>query len=445
MRTLYVAATRARDLLVVPVMADGPIDGWVTPLTRAVYSAAASARARPCRSGRRVVPSCAANASSGAPAGSRRVARPRAVRACIAPSWARTRSSGGRRDELRAAGRRGRRSAAAEASRRRRARRALGNGCPCPRCMASGARAGAGGWQPSRWCASRRRPSTPRPRPAKSTCRSRMRRCPACARTARRFGIAGARRAGRRSTSAPIAPPWQRRRRCVGRLLGATPDEVAAATEVVVHALAHPLLRRAAAAASCRRETAVLLRLADGTLVEGVVDAAFAEGDGLDGDRLQDRSSSSERGWRNTAVRSRSMPRRSRARPAGRPAPFCCASESCFLDPAARAWQHDRRGRTHHGQAVRSARLARDALALDAGGARRALREREGRLRHRHEARRSSSRSTRTGTSPRCRTATWCCGSRSPSTSISRASTTRACGRRTSRTRGVPTSGASGR
>jgi ATP-dependent exoDNAse (exonuclease V) beta subunit len=44
--------------------------------------------------------------------------------------------------------------------------------------------------------------------------------------------------------------------------------------------LAHPLLRRAAAATECRRETAVLLRLDDGTVVEGVVDAAFADAEG---------------------------------------------------------------------------------------------------------------------------------------------------------------------
>src|SRR5262249_43130863 len=66
----------------------------------------------------------------------------------------------------------------------------------------------------------------------------------------------------------------------VGRLLGATPDEVAAATDAVGHALAHPLLRRAAAAASCRREASLLLKLADGTLVEGIADAAFVDADG---------------------------------------------------------------------------------------------------------------------------------------------------------------------
>jgi hypothetical protein len=65
-----------------------------------------------------------------------------------------------------------------------------------------------------------------------------------------------------------------------GRVLGAPDDEVGAATETVVEALAHPLLKRAAAAARagrCRRETPIALQLEDGILVEGVADAAFYE------------------------------------------------------------------------------------------------------------------------------------------------------------------------
>ncbi len=65
-----------------------------------------------------------------------------------------------------------------------------------------------------------------------------------------------------------------------GRVLGATAAEVGAAAEAAVVALAHPLLRRAAAAADhggLRRETPVALRLPDGSLAEGVVDLAFRE------------------------------------------------------------------------------------------------------------------------------------------------------------------------
>jgi ATP-dependent helicase/nuclease subunit A len=64
-----------------------------------------------------------------------------------------------------------------------------------------------------------------------------------------------------------------------GRILGASDGEVGAAAAAVTAALAHPLLRRAARA-TCRRETPVALTLDDGILVEGVVDAAFEEGDG---------------------------------------------------------------------------------------------------------------------------------------------------------------------
>ena len=63
-----------------------------------------------------------------------------------------------------------------------------------------------------------------------------------------------------------------------GRILGATDEEVEAAIETVARAIVHPLLRRAAQAAAAkryRRECPVAIRLDDGTLVEGVVDAAF--------------------------------------------------------------------------------------------------------------------------------------------------------------------------
>ncbi len=65
-----------------------------------------------------------------------------------------------------------------------------------------------------------------------------------------------------------------------GRLLGALPEEVAAAAAAAAAALRHPLLRGAARAAErggLRRESPVTLRLEDGTLAEGVVDLAFRE------------------------------------------------------------------------------------------------------------------------------------------------------------------------
>jgi ATP-dependent exoDNAse (exonuclease V) beta subunit len=65
-----------------------------------------------------------------------------------------------------------------------------------------------------------------------------------------------------------------------GRLVDATEEEVDAAVTTVASALAHPLLRRAAGSpisSRLRRETPVLLRHDDGTLVEGVIDLAFRE------------------------------------------------------------------------------------------------------------------------------------------------------------------------
>lgn len=65
-----------------------------------------------------------------------------------------------------------------------------------------------------------------------------------------------------------------------GRYLGSTAAEVDAAGVTVAEALRHPLLRRAGAASVCRRELPLALRLDDGTVLDGVVDLAFADGDG---------------------------------------------------------------------------------------------------------------------------------------------------------------------
>ena len=65
-----------------------------------------------------------------------------------------------------------------------------------------------------------------------------------------------------------------------GRMLGATEAEVTAAGAVATAALAHPILeraRRAVGAGACRRETPVTMQVEDGTLVEGVVDLAFRD------------------------------------------------------------------------------------------------------------------------------------------------------------------------
>jgi ATP-dependent exoDNAse (exonuclease V) beta subunit len=65
-----------------------------------------------------------------------------------------------------------------------------------------------------------------------------------------------------------------------GRVLAALPEEVSGAARATRDALAHPLLQRAAQARTrgdCRRETPVTIRDAEGALIEGVVDLAFRE------------------------------------------------------------------------------------------------------------------------------------------------------------------------
>ncbi len=65
-----------------------------------------------------------------------------------------------------------------------------------------------------------------------------------------------------------------------GRMVGASAEEVDAAAEAAVAALRHPILLRAAASAlrgECRRETPVILPGSGGELIEGVVDLAFRE------------------------------------------------------------------------------------------------------------------------------------------------------------------------
>jgi ATP-dependent exoDNAse (exonuclease V) beta subunit len=63
--------------------------------------------------------------------------------------------------------------------------------------------------------------------------------------------------------------------RTQGQMVAAPPAEVAAAIHAVVAALDHPVIRAARGADDVRRETPVLVREEDGGLVEGVLDVAF--------------------------------------------------------------------------------------------------------------------------------------------------------------------------
>jgi ATP-dependent exoDNAse (exonuclease V) beta subunit len=68
-----------------------------------------------------------------------------------------------------------------------------------------------------------------------------------------------------------------------GRILGAAKEEIAAASEGVHAALAHPVFdgaRQAAQQGRCRREVPIAWRDMNGLLIEGVVDLAFEQAEG---------------------------------------------------------------------------------------------------------------------------------------------------------------------
>ena len=67
-----------------------------------------------------------------------------------------------------------------------------------------------------------------------------------------------------------------------GRVLGATPEEVAAAHDAVRRVMQHPVMKDAADAQKkglCYRETPVTWRLSDRAVIEGNVDLAYVAGD----------------------------------------------------------------------------------------------------------------------------------------------------------------------
>ncbi len=68
----------------------------------------------------------------------------------------------------------------------------------------------------------------------------------------------------------------------LGRVFGNTEEEVVAATDAVSQALTHPLLRQAAASVKKQglalRESPIVLRTEEGSLIEGVMDLAFRSG-----------------------------------------------------------------------------------------------------------------------------------------------------------------------
>jgi ATP-dependent helicase/nuclease subunit A len=276
-RVLYVAATRARDLLVVPAVGDGRQEGWLAALNPVVYPTDADAR----RPESRTPAGCPAFGPDTLPGRPSDVARPAAS---VTPGLHRPETgehhvvwwdpaalrlnvdeSGGlAQQKLLAADEAGLRSA--EGVRRH------------------------DDWQATR-ARVRTDAGTPGIRVVTATERA-MTGAAAAHVPVESAGAPGRRPHGRRFGAlvhavlavVPLdadAGEVARVAALESRVLGAPAEETEAAVATAVRALAHPLLRRAAAAAragTCRREVPVLDRLDDGTLVEGVVDAAFLDG-----------------------------------------------------------------------------------------------------------------------------------------------------------------------
>ena len=286
-RLLYVATTRARDLLVVPVLGDGRQEGWLAALTPAIHPAPEAA----------TVPE--SRAAPGCPAFGRdtvvgRPAEARLQRDPVVPGVHRPEAGEHRVVWWDPAGL----GLGAEETVGLRQQRLLAND-------EGGVRAGESVAAHDRWCATRAavraRGATPSVRViTPSSADAATLATPGTDAATEPFPVtleqverpAGSRPHGARFgmlvhavlASVPLdADPAAIRATAAlhARVLGATDAESDGAAELAVRALAHPVLVRAAAAARrglCRRETPVAVEI-DGVLVEGVVDAAFRDAD----------------------------------------------------------------------------------------------------------------------------------------------------------------------
>jgi ATP-dependent exoDNAse (exonuclease V) beta subunit len=304
-RVLYVAATRARDLLVVPVVGDERHDGWLSALTPAVRPPDDRCR----RPETRQPPGCPMFGEDSVVARTPGVRRPATS---VAPGLHRPElgehhvvwwdphvlglrveeSVGLSQQKLLAADESGKRSeegirahAEWQAERVRVRERA---GTPCLRVatvteLAAATTAGGGGGEGQRPAGdmSRRAAGAGSPSGAEVevVLESAARDAGQARPRGKRYGTLVHAvlatvdlDADRAAVEAAV--------RLQARLLRASPAEVGAAVTAVVGALEHPILRRAAAAmpaGHCRRESPVAVVLEDGTMTEGVVDAAFYE------------------------------------------------------------------------------------------------------------------------------------------------------------------------
>ena len=276
-RVLYVAATRARDLLVVPALGDGRYDGWLQALSPVLYPPPERVHVPETRQ----PPGCPAFGAETTTGRPENVARPpHAVMPGLhVPTFGRHRivwwdpatlaldvqeSVGLAQQKILAVDERGVRAeegvrahAAWQAERAR--VRTVGE-APSLRVLTATEHAAIGAVPAAEVAVESA--AAPRPRPH-----------------GKRFGtlvhavLAAVELDADRAGVADVAA-------LQGRLLGARAEEVEAAADTAARALAHPLLRRAADAARagrCRRECPVGVKLAGDVVVEGVVDAAFLE------------------------------------------------------------------------------------------------------------------------------------------------------------------------
>ena len=267
-RIAYVAATRARDLLVVPAVGDEPLEGWLAPLNKALYPPLGRARRSAAAPG---CPNLGEDTTLVRPPEFARAPEtavkpglhqfsdygvvwwdPRLLRLDVEGTF------GLRQEEILAEDEGG---AAASGGTRRyeewKARSARlveqGSRPQFELFLATQAAELPAGWTPATEVATIERtpgrPSGPR--------------FGTLVHTLLRDALPG-------RDLAALA-------RVHGRVLGASRAEIDAALEAVRAALHHPLMARAATAERCHREWPVTLKLDGGKLFEGVIDLAFFE------------------------------------------------------------------------------------------------------------------------------------------------------------------------
>jgi len=280
-RIAYVAATRARDVLVVPAVGDEPFEGWVAPLNRAIYPAPGA-----CREGKPSpgVPAFRSRDTvlerpDGDPAGPRTVApglhtiaadgadgdvvwwspEPEALRLGVEPAF------GIRRDDLIV------RDVAPDVVATQHE--------AYTRWRASRSHVLATASQPSLDIITVTDAATDPDLDFGSAVEVAIERLPGRgAGAGPRFGSLV--HALFADVDLPAGGDLPGLSEVHGRLLGASVDERAAAVRTVQAALDHPVLQRAAAASgrdACWREVPVTARIGSGRLIEGAADLVFEE------------------------------------------------------------------------------------------------------------------------------------------------------------------------